>query len=184
MDSLFFIPDSVKPTKVEESAITISDTLSMRLDNPAQPRPEQGPQTVRGRSCFPWAEVKENELAKWFKAYNQFKKARSFLGFRSDPECSASLARFASTRADPPRGPSDADTSTRTEKIRRSSAVLRGRAPVAVLDALSIRTDEQAGIWQEQRERGYLPNPPDDVIAASTGGWTKTWVKSGRSPIA
>lgn len=33
MDSLFFIPDSVKLTKVEESAITSSDTLSMRLDN-------------------------------------------------------------------------------------------------------------------------------------------------------
>ncbi|KAI6675570.1 hypothetical protein NL676_003476 [Syzygium grande] len=33
MDSLFFIPDSVKLTKEEESAITSSDTLSMRLDN-------------------------------------------------------------------------------------------------------------------------------------------------------
>lgn len=33
MDSLFFIPDPVKLTKVEESAITSSDMLSMPLNN-------------------------------------------------------------------------------------------------------------------------------------------------------
>ncbi|KAF8005787.1 hypothetical protein BT93_K0157 [Corymbia citriodora subsp. variegata] len=33
MDSLFFIPDTVKLTKVEESAVTSTDTLSVPLDN-------------------------------------------------------------------------------------------------------------------------------------------------------
>lgn len=33
MDSLFFIPDTIKLTKVEESAIARRDMLSMPLDN-------------------------------------------------------------------------------------------------------------------------------------------------------